>query len=197
VTEHDYQLEQDLRAEAQEARDTRIREAALALADFDEQQGHDYRRAQDLRAEAREARNARIRETALVLADFYEQQGQPSRAALWRVRRNPLRKDPPDLVAWDLKQRRKTVLWLLSHVVSKTHAARLFQSRPKMIRQVERAICEAANEERHNPTMAATLRLQAARALPQRFDRGSFELGTEPPDDWPNTRRSISASRRR
>jgi hypothetical protein len=58
-----------------------------------------------------------------------------------------------------------------------------------LIREFERKICEAANEERHHPTLAATRRLQEAGALPKPYFRGVFWLGDEPPKSWPVTLR--------
>jgi hypothetical protein len=91
------------------------------------------------------------------------------------------------------------MMWLLSHFTSRrsprfgfVEIGQLFESSPSwartLIREVETKICEDANVERHNPTLAATRRLQAVGALPGRFERGAFELGEEPPESWPVTR---------
>lgn len=83
-------------------------------------------------------------------------------------------------------------MWMLGHVTSQEVVSRLFRSSRSwtgsMIREVEREICETANAERHHPTMTATLRLQAAGALPGSYERGAFELGEVPPQGWPVTR---------
>jgi hypothetical protein len=137
------------------------------------------------------SRNASARGHALVLADFYEQQGQLSRASLWRywatLRRRRAVAD--DLLGPDPKQKRRVMMWLLRHVVSRGDVARLFKSSPSWARHtiatVEKAVCEAANRERHQPTLAATQRLQAAGALPKPYEQGTFRLGEEPPDYWP------------
>lgn len=145
----------------------------------------DYQREMDLRGQASS------KEAAAVLADFYEEHGQPSRAMLWRQPRHPKRKIPADLVIHDPKQRRKAMMWLLHHVADTRTIASAFRSSRSwtltLVAEIEKAICEAANVERHCPTMAATQRLQAVGALPPRFDRGSFALGEIPPDDWPAT----------
>lgn len=146
----------------------------------------DYQTEQELRAQTRERGAAKG--PALILADFYEQHGQPSRAWLWR---QPLRvhaqRSAADLVIRDPEWQRKVMMWLLSHVISLANIARAFR-RSVTAYDVEVKICEAANMERHHPTMAATLRLQAAGALPGRFTRGTFELGEAPPESWPVTR---------
>ena len=126
-----------------------------------------------------------------MLADFYEVQGQLSRAILWRdwadLRRR--RNTADDLLGHDPQHKRRVMMWLLRHVVSRAEVARLFRSSPSwaraMIAAVESEICAAANRERHQPTLAATQRLQAAGALPKPFAQGAFRLGEEPPDDWP------------
>jgi len=135
------------------------------------------------------------RKAASILADFYEQHGQPSRAALWRSdMRVHAQKHPADLVVQDSgwrDSRRKVAMWLASHMTSQAVVGRAFRSSAsrtqRMIHEVERKICEAANAERHWPTMAATQRLQAIGALPPQFDRGTFELGETPPESWPAT----------
>lgn len=150
----------------------------------------DYQFEQDLRAQTR-AKGAK--EAALILADFYEQHGQPSRAMLWRrLVRVHAQRCPADLVIQDLKWQRKVLMWLLGHTTSQAQIARAFKSSAswtrELIQEVEIKICEAANMERHRPTMAATLRLQAAGALPRPFERGAFALGNAPPENWPITR---------
>ncbi len=151
----------------------------------------DYLREQGLRA-LTHAKGAR--EAADVLADFYEQCGQPSRAKLWRdMRIRPRKRNPADLINQDPKWRRKVMIWLLGHVAPRSTVARAFRSSPEMVRirsrEVEQRICEVANAERHHPTMAATLRLQAAGALLAPFEQRAFELGTPPPESWPVTQR--------
>jgi hypothetical protein len=154
---------------------------------------HDYQREKDLRLNVRKRGSP---EDANVLADFYEQQGQPSRARLWRDARRVCGRagNAADLVVQDPKWRRKVMMWLVGHVESYAAVARAFKSSSSwtrtLIREVEIKICEAANAERHNPTMPATLRLQAERALPGRFERSAFELGEMPPESWPATHQS-------
>ena len=154
----------------------------------------DYQHEQDLRAQTRERRSAT--EAAHVLADFYEQQGQPSRAALWRdadtdaLRRRPSRwQFPVDVIVHALVWHRKVAMWLAGQEATRAAVARAFRSSPSwtttLIRDVEEAVCAAANAERHWPTMAATLRLHAAGALPPRFEKSTFVLGDLPPDSWP------------
>jgi len=147
---------------------------------------HDYRLEQDLRALTR-VKGAK--EAALILADFYEQRGQPSRAMLWRrsARVYAQRKAGADLIVQDPKWQRKVVMWLLCHVTSLAAVARAFRLSAPW-HEVESKICEAANAERHCPTMVATLRLQAAGALPKQFVPAAFELGELPPESWPITR---------
>ena len=147
----------------------------------------DYQLEQDLRAQTR-VKGAK--EAALILADFYEQHGQPSRAMLWRrsTRVYDQRKAGADLVVQDPKWQRKVVMWLLCHVTSLAAVARAFRLTVRY-HEVETKICEAANAERHCPTMVATLRLQAAGALPRPFERGGFTLGEVPPESWPITAR--------
>lgn len=147
----------------------------------------DYQLEQDLRAQTR-VKGAR--EGAKVLADFYEQRGQPSRAVLWRrVMRVHAQRRPADLVVQDLSWRRKVAIWLAGHMTSQTVVGRHFRSSASwtrvVIQEVERKICEAANTERHRPTMIATQRLQAVGALPPPFARGAFVLGEVPPESWP------------
>lgn len=151
----------------------------------------DYQCEQELRAQTR---TKGAKETAIVLADFYEQHGQPSRALLWRrSTRVHAQKVAADLVIQDPKWQRKVMMWLLGNVTSQVVVARAFRSSKTwaktLNRDVARKICAAANEERHHPTMAATLRLQAAGALPKPFECGPFKLGELPPDNWPNTAR--------
>jgi len=159
----------------------------------------DWQREQELRAQTHATRTSRAdtrngaKEAASVLADFYEQHGQLSRAMLWRrSTRVHAQKRPADLVIHDPKWQRKVMMWLLGHVTSQAVVARAFRSSRTWTRtlnnEIERKICATANEERHHPTMAATLRLQAAGALPKPFERGAFKLGEPPPDNWPNTR---------
>ena len=154
----------------------------------------DHQLERDLRAQAKASKKAGGRAAALILADFYEERGQPSRANLWRdeARLHGRIWHAADLVSWDTTFRRKVMMWLLGHVTRQAEVARLFQSSPSwvrtMIREVETSVCEAANRERHHPTLKATLRLQAVGALSPRFERGSFELGEEPPATWPVTR---------
>lgn len=149
----------------------------------------DYQLEQDLRAQTR-VKGARV--AASILADFYEQHGQPSRAALWRrCMRVHAQRKPADLVVQDSSWRRKVAMWLAGHMTSQTIVGRHFRSSASwtrtLIHEVERKICEAANAERHWPTMVATQRLQAVGALPPSFDRGVFELGEVPPENWPVT----------
>jgi hypothetical protein len=150
----------------------------------------DYQLEQDLRAQTRE-KGARV--AASILADFYEQHGQPSRGALWRrdMRVHAQRKHPADLVVQDSNWRRKVAMWLAGHMTSQAIVGRHFRSSASwtrtLIHEVECKICEAANAERHWPTMVATQRLQAVGALPPQFDRGVFELGEAPPESWPIT----------
>lgn len=149
----------------------------------------DYQTEQHLRLLLKEKGR---RETALILADFYEQHGQPSRAALWRIQL-PLRvRRDADLIVRDPRKQRRSVMWLLSHFISKSQVARALRSSDSwasvLIGEVDDEICAAANAERHNPTMQATRRLQAAHALPRRFEVGRFELGEVPPESWPVTR---------
>jgi hypothetical protein len=154
---------------------------------------HDYQLEQGLRAQTREKGAG---EVALVLADFYEERGQPSRAMLWRrSTRVHAQRRAADLICQDPRWRRKVMMWLLGHVTSQTKVARAFKSSDSwarvLIREVELKICEAANVERHHPTMTATLRLQAAGALPKPFERGAFELGEVPPESWPARRQGV------
>jgi len=146
----------------------------------------DYQYEQYLRAQTREKG---ARDAAQILADFYEQLGQPSRAALWRgaTRVYARRKVPADLVVQDPQWQRKVMMWLLGHVTSYANVSRAFRS-TYLGHDVEQKICSTANDERHHPTMAATLRLQAAGALPKPYVQGSFTLGECPPDHWPHTR---------
>ena len=87
-------------------------------------------------------------------------------------------------------------MWLLGQITSQTVVARAFKSSSSwartLIREVETRICTVANEERHCPTMAATLRLQAVGALPKPFERGTFKLGALPPESWPATTKRVS-----
>lgn len=152
----------------------------------------DYQLEQDLRARTRE-KGAHA--AAAILADFYEQRGQLSRTLRWRQSwRVHAQRRPADLIAQDLRGHRQALMWLLSNSVSQAAVARLFRSSVSrtstLIRNIERGICIEANEERHYPTMAATLRLQAVGALPPRFERGTFELGDVPPESWPQRVRS-------
>ncbi len=149
----------------------------------------DYQHEQDLRSQTR---MKGAKDAAQILADFYEQLGQPSRAMLWRrtVRVHAQRR-PADLIVQDPKWQRKVMMWLLGHVTSQAAVASAFRSSKRctktLIREIESKICAAANVERHYPTMAATLRLQATRALPRPFEQGAFELGEVPPESWPIT----------
>ncbi len=151
---------------------------------------HDYRREHELRVLVGASGS---QEDARVLADFYEQHGQLSRAQLWRTKRriNKRAGNAADLLVQDPKWRRKVMMWLLGHVTTQAHVASAFRSSPSwartLIREVEVRICAAANEERHHPTLAATVRLQAVSALPPRFERGTYELGEPPPESWPAT----------
>jgi hypothetical protein len=151
---------------------------------------HDYRRERELRLLVGTSGS---REDARVLADFYEQHGQLSRAKLWRTERriNKRAGNAADLLVKDPKWRRKVMMWLLGHVTTQAHVASVFRSSPSwaraLIREVEVRVCDAANEERHHPTMAATLRLQAVGALPAPYVRGAFVLGYPPPESWPTT----------
>jgi hypothetical protein len=158
---------------------------------------HDRRLEEKLRAQtggwgstAPKRRDARS-----VLADFYESRGQLSRAALWREE-DPGR-SPRDNLVPDSKCRRHMVMWLLSNSVPHEAVAKAFRLSPSwaraLIRAVESKICEAANEERHHPTLAATRRLQEAGALPKPYLRGVFWLGDEPPESWPVTLRRRKA----
>lgn len=155
----------------------------------------DYQCEQELRA-LTYVKGAK--EAASILADFYEQHGQPSRAMLWR-RVTRVQRRAADLVVQDPKWQRKVMMWLLGNVARQTVVARAFrlsQTWAKTLtRDVERRICEVANAERHHPTMAATLRLQTAGALPKSFERGAFRLGEVPPESWPVTTRQVRQSR--
>lgn len=149
----------------------------------------DYQLERDLRTLTKTEGS---QETAHVLADFYEMHGQPSRARLWRETRLISRHRPPaDFLVRDPIWRRKVMMWLLGNIQSQAAVARAFKSSASwtrvLIDQVKTKICEAANAERHHPTMSATLRLQAAGALPPSFEPGPFELGDVPPDEWPVT----------
>ena len=152
----------------------------------------DYRCEQALRALTR-SKAGGAREAALVLADFYDERGQPSRAQLWRrPRPTHAQRLPADDLNRNQRDRRKTVMWLIEHVLSVSAIASAFRSSltwtRALIYQVEAKIRAAANEERHHPTMAATQRLQAAGALPSSYARGTFVFGEEPPESWPITR---------
>jgi hypothetical protein len=160
---------------------------------------HAYQRERALRLLVKEGG---LQEDARVLADFYEHDGQLSRAKLWRDTRRVGGRatHAADLIVRDFKWRRKVMMWLVGHVEGYATVARAFKSSPSwtgaLIHEVERKICETANAERHHPTMAATLRLQAARALPRRFERGIFKLGEPPPESWPATVSQASRIRR-
>jgi len=162
----------------------------------------DYAHEQALRAQTREKG---AKDAARILADFYEQHGQPSRAALWRESRiHPLKKLPVDLLVHAEPQRKKAAMWLLGHVLSRAELIAAFRSTKAVVaicrNRINREICEAANRERHHPTMSATQRLQKAGALPQRYDAGIFELGELPPDSWPRTfvdRGTVGTNKRR
>jgi hypothetical protein len=150
----------------------------------------DYQHEQQLRTLMAVERSAHV---ASVLADFYEQRGQLSRAELWRVEAlAKRRRRVADLVIYDTKWRRKTMLWLLAHFTSHKALASTFKSSSywvsTSVHEVDAAISAAANAERHHPTLRATLRLQSARALPPRYVRGAFQLGDAPPESWPVTR---------
>ena len=149
----------------------------------------DYEREQALRAQTR-AKGARV--AARILADYYEQHGQPSRAALWRRdERVHAQKCPADLIVQNKQRRRQVAMWLAGNIASQAAIARAFRTSPSwtrtLIAEIENQICDAANAERHCPTMVATQRLQAAGALPRPYERGAFELGELPPDNWPMT----------
>jgi hypothetical protein len=154
---------------------------------------HDRQLEQQLRAQAKVSQKAGRQAAARVLADFYEERGQPSRAELWRDERRLHGGvwHAADLIKGDSSHRRQVMMWLLGHVISKAEIARLFRFSPSwtqvLIKEIEAEICSAANWARHHPTKA-TERLQAVGALPPRFDRGTFELGEEPPQTWPITR---------
>lgn len=157
----------------------------------------DFQLEQELRAQTRERGP---REAARVLADFYEQRGQPSRAALWRCNaRVHAQREPADLIIRDKSWRRKVAMWLAAHVSSQAAVARAFRSSSSwtntLIEEVETTICEAANAERHHPTMAATVRLQVAGALPRPYERGPFLFGDPPPENWPATVKKCHGAR--
>lgn len=152
----------------------------------------EYHQEQLLRALMVKERSAAV---ASVLADFYEQRQQLTRAKMWRDAanaRDELRRRVPDLTAQSVQYHRKSLMWLLAHCTKIIDVARLFKSSPSwasvLIHEVETQICEAANMERHHPTLAATRRLQIARALPPPYGRGVFRLGETPPESWPLTR---------
>ena len=121
---------------------------------------------QQLRAQAKAPKTKGGRAAAHILADFYEERGQPSRANLWRDEKRTHGKvwHAADLISWDTRWRHMVMMWLLGHVMSQAEVARHFNASRSgtrdLIREVKTAIVEAANAERHHPTLKATLRLQ-------------------------------------
>lgn len=148
---------------------------------------------------------------AHVLADAYERDGQLQRARLWRgfamSHRALLDGAPPDLIARRHRKtdkvdpRRDAMIWLLTALpegrfrTQRITALRFGLSTTTMRNRASRGwrgIAYAAALETARPTMLATNRLVAARALrrPRYTDPhiGDVEL---PPDDFPRVHRII------